>query len=316
MGGIPIFFGAVFALIIWLPAEHFIDVRYLFMSLSLIFLTGLRDDLVPLPASIKLAGQIIPACIIIYWGNVELTSLYGFGSDTLFPGIVTWLLTLFTIVVLTNSFNLIDGLDGLAGTISLIILLSFGIWFYLLGNNVISAISFAAIGSLVAFLLFNWQPSRIFMGDTGALLLGFLLTCLAIVFINTNYYLAPDDPLKFTSSVATCLAVMIIPILDTIRIFIIRLSQGRSPFQADKKHLHHELIRLGMSHQGAVLTLGGINLLFIAMALIFRNFSDIIIFPILLCMVILVLTAIKAASIRENKRNQILKPQTQKARIQ
>lgn len=303
-------------MIIWLPAEYFIEVRYLFMALSLIFLTGLRDDLVPLPASVKLAGQIIPACIIIYWGKVELFSLYGFGSDLLFPGILTWMLTLFTIVVVTNSFNLIDGLDGLAGTICLIILLSFGVWFYLLNNMVVSSITFAALGGVLAFLLFNWQPSRIFMGDTGALVLGFLLTVLAIIFINSNYQLDATHPYKFTSSVTTCLSIMIIPLLDTIRVFVIRVSQGRSPFEADKNHLHHELIQLGLSHQGTVLILAGVNILFICVAILGRNYGDGVLFPIIICMVTLLLISIKLAGRSVVKKQTPLKSQTQEATVQ
>ncbi len=314
MGGIPIFLGGIFAMVIWLPAELYTEVRFLFMALSLIFITGLRDDLEPLPATIKLAGQIIPACIMIYWGHVELISLYGFGSDMLFPGIVSWLLTLFTIVVVTNSFNLIDGLDGLAGSISSIILLSFGTWFFLLDEQVYSFTAFSCIGAVMAFLLFNWQPSRIFMGDTGALLLGFLLTCMAIVFINMNYNLPLDHPYRFMSSVSTCFAIMIIPLLDTIRVFIIRVSQRKSPFQADKNHLHHELIRLGMSHSSAVIILAAVNISFIILAVLGRNLSDIVLFPALLLLVTIYLVSLKLLSLRTSRR-LALKAKAQKAAV-
>lgn len=316
MGGIPIFIGGIFAMIIWLPSESFIEVRYLLMALSLIFITGFRDDLFPLPASVKLAGQIIPACIMIYWGGVELHSLYGFGSDVLFHGIVTWTLTLFTIVVVTNSFNLIDGLDGLAGTISLIILLAFGTWFYLLGEYTLSYVAFSAIGGLTAFLLFNWQPSRIFMGDTGALILGFLATCFAILFINQNYQLPEAHPYKFAASVSSCLAIMIIPLLDTLRVFIIRITQGKSPFEADKNHLHHEIIRLGISHAGAVVILAIVNLSFIAVAILGRHLGDLILFPILASMAVTYLVLLKILSVRFVRKNTVLESQTQKATVQ
>ncbi len=316
MGGIPIFMGGIFAMMIWLPAESFVEVRYLFMALSLIFITGLRDDLVPLPASVKLAGQIIPACIMIYWGGVELNSLYGFGSETLFPGIITWVLSLFTIVVVTNSFNLIDGLDGLAGTISLIILSAFGIWFYMLDQVVLSYVAFACIGGVIAFLLFNWQPSRIFMGDTGALILGFLITCMSIIFINKNFALPEGHTYKFTATVSTCLAVMIIPLLDTLRVFIIRVSQGRSPFEADKNHLHHELIKLGMPHSTAVLILGMVNLSFIFVVVLGQNLGDSIMFPIISVLVAVYLIILKIAGLRSARRALSLKSKTQKAAIQ
>lgn len=281
MGGIPIFLGAAFALIVWAPGIGYPDLRFHFMALALIFTIGLRDDLVPLPASMKLVSQFIPAFIVIYWGNIELNSLYGFGGDTLFHPLITWFLSLFTLVVLTNSFNLIDGLDGLAGTISLIALLFFGIWFYIVGLNDISYVAFATVGSLLAFLLFNWQPSRIFMGDTGALLLGFFLTCAAIIFINTNYHLPVDNPLKFTATVSTAIAVMIIPFLDTLRVFILRISLGKSPFEADTNHLHHQLIRLGFSHAQTVVILASFNLLMIGLALILKSYHDIVLFSLM-----------------------------------
>jgi UDP-N-acetylmuramyl pentapeptide phosphotransferase/UDP-N-acetylglucosamine-1-phosphate transferase len=302
-------------MVIWLPADAFMEVRYLFMALSLIFITGLRDDLVPLPASIKLAGQIIPACIMIYWGGVELNSLYGFGSSTLFPGIITWMLSLFTIVVITNSFNLIDGLDGLAGTISLIILLAFGTWFYLLDHLVLSYVAFTCIGGVLAFLLFNWQPSRIFMGDTGALILGFLITCLAIFFININYALPTGHAYKFTATVSTCIAVMIIPLLDTMRVFIIRVSQGRSPFEADKNHLHHELIRLGMQHSTAVLILGMANLSFILLVILGKSLGDGILFGLIGSLVAVYLIILKILSIRSTRKALALKSEAQKAAV-
>src|SRR4029079_2258857 len=109
------------------------------------------------------------------------------------------------------SFNLIDGLDGLAGTLAIVALLAFGVWFFLIGDEVFSIFSFAMLGAILAFLIFNWEPSEVFMGDTGALVIGMMLAILAIHFIDINYNLSPDTPFKFAGSVGTATCFIIIP---------------------------------------------------------------------------------------------------------
>ena len=183
-----------------------------------------------------------------------------------FPLVFTWIITLFVFTVVTNSINLIDGLDGLAGSLSLVILGAYGSWFMLAGFEQAAYVCLAIIGGIIAFLFFNWQPSRIFMGDTGALTLGLTCAAMSILFINFNFGLAPDHPAKLTSGVATSICVLIVPLSDTLRVFIIRILSGRSPFSADTNHLHHLLIRCGFTHSGVVKVLVSINLVFIALA--------------------------------------------------
>ena len=194
MGGISILLGVALALLMSLPLVEWIRLKYFFISIALMFLIGLRDDILALNPKQKLISQLLPVFIIVYLDGNVLTSFYGSAEGIVFYPLVCWVVTIVTLVIVTNAYNLIDGVDGLAGTIGLIGLLFFGYWFYTVGNIPMSLISFCFAGSVLAFLYFNWQPSHIFMGDTGALLIGLLLTYLVVRFINENYHLPLDHP--------------------------------------------------------------------------------------------------------------------------
>ena len=280
--------GVIFTLFISFPFQEWIQLKYFFVALAIMSITGLRDDILALDPMRKLIGQFLPVVVLVVFGNVSLNSFYGTFDALVFPPWVGWVITIFTIIILTNAYNLIDGLDGLAGTIGLVILLFFGCWFYTAGFPYFSIIAFAFCGSIVAFLIFNWQPSKIFMGDTGALAIGLVLSYLSIHFINLNYDLREDHPVHFQASIGTAVCVLIIPIFDTLRVIILRLRKFQSPFQADKNHLHHQFLNLGFSHSKATLMLGGLNISFVVIAWILRNNSDRLILPlaIVICLVI------------------------------
>jgi UDP-GlcNAc:undecaprenyl-phosphate GlcNAc-1-phosphate transferase len=275
MGGIAIFIGFFISSLIWLDIKDLGYIKFILVALFVIFFIGVRDDLVPLRAMVKLIGQIMAASLLIFLFDLRIKTFYGlFGFHEL-PEFVSYLVTYFTIIVITNSFNLIDGLDGLAGTIAIVALLAFGIWFYLVNDQIFSVLSFAMLGSIFAFLIFNWEPSEVFMGDTGALVIGMMLGILAIHFINVNYSLPAMTQYKFDGSVGTAACIIIIPLVDTLRIVILRISKGQSPFAPDKSHVHHAIMRLGMSHSQTTLILGGVQILYIVLAIIFQEFSDI-----------------------------------------
>jgi len=282
MGGVPIFIAFLISTFIWISYSELQEKHYLIGSLVFIFFIGLRDDFVNLNPITKLLSQIIPAVVIFYLAGISINSLYGLYETASFPIIISLPITVFTIIVITNSFNLIDGLDGLAGTISLIVLAFFGSWFSLNGLHSFGLLMFAMAGSILAFLKYNWQPAKIFMGDTGALLIGFFFSVITIEFINVNHLLHSDSLLKFEGGISTAVAILIIPLFDTLRIFTIRVIKKRSPFSADKNHVHHVLLRLGLSHSQTVIILGITNLIFIGLAIIFRFVGDIILLPAML----------------------------------
>lgn len=275
MGGIAIFIGFFISSLIWIDMVWLGYIKFILVALFVIFFIGVRDDLVPLRAVIKLMGQIMAASLVIFLFDLRIKTFYGLFGLYELPAIVSYLITYFTIIVITNSFNLIDGLDGLAGTIAIVALLAFGVWFFLVDDHIFSRLSFSMLGAIFAFLIFNWEPSEVFMGDTGALVIGMMLAILAIHFINVNYNLGEMTPYKFHGSVGTAACIIIIPLVDTLRIVILRLSKRQSPFAPDKSHVHHAIMRLGMSHSQTTLILAGVQVLYIVLAITFKQFSDI-----------------------------------------
>lgn len=288
MGGIPILMGATLALLMSLPLHQWINMKYFFISVSLMFLIGLRDDILALTPRQKLVTQFLPVFVLVFLDGVKLLSFYELSSDWQFSVPLTYFISLLTVVIISNAYNLIDGIDGLAGTVGVLVLLFFGAWFYLAGDGFLSLISLCFAGALIAFLVFNWQPSSIFMGDTGALTIGLILSYFAIRFINFNASLPADHEAKFAASISTAGCVLIIPLFDTLRVIILRLGKLQSPFHADRNHIHHRFLGTGLSHGGATLWIGGINLVFIALAVGLRNQPDIVLLPMMVVICLLI----------------------------
>jgi UDP-N-acetylmuramyl pentapeptide phosphotransferase/UDP-N-acetylglucosamine-1-phosphate transferase len=274
MGGIAIFCGFFISSLIWVDFSLWSDIKFILVALFIIFFIGVRDDLVPLKAVFKLIGQIMVATLLIFLFDLRLDSLYGIFGVTHLPNAVSYLLTIFTIIIITNSFNLIDGLDGLAGTIAIISLFCFGTWFYLVEDTTFAILSFTMLGAVFAFLIFNWEPSEVFMGDTGALVIGMFLAILTIHFINVNFQLPLGTPFKFKASIGTAACFIIIPLVDTLRIIILRLLKGQSPFKPDKSHIHHAIMRLGKSHSQTTIILAGTHCFYILLAICMRDLQE------------------------------------------
>jgi UDP-N-acetylmuramyl pentapeptide phosphotransferase/UDP-N-acetylglucosamine-1-phosphate transferase len=279
MGGIAIFIGFFISSLIWIDIQGLANIKFILVALFVIFFIGVRDDLVPLRAMVKLMGQIMAASLVLFLFDLRIKTFYGLFGIFELPEIVSYLITYLTIIVITNSFNLIDGLDGLAGTIAIVALLAFGVWFFLVGDSIFSILAFSMLGAIFAFLIFNWEPSEVFMGDTGALVIGMMLAILSIHFIDTNYNLPAMTPYKFKASIGTAACIIIIPLVDTLRIVILRISKRQSPFHPDKSHVHHAIMRLGMRHSQTTLILAAVHIFYIALALIFNEFGDTYVLP-------------------------------------
>lgn len=282
-GGIGIFFGFLISLLVWSFTNMGETVPYFLGGILVIVVVGMRDDFLPLSAAWKLVGQICAASVIIFFADIHFDSLYGFlGFNEINP-IIGYFITLFTIIVITNSFNLIDGIDGLAGTVGIIVFSFFGVWFALEGNRIVMIMCFSMIGALIGFLGYNFSPAKIFMGDTGSLLLGFAASGLTLLFLRDNAHLPDTSPVKVGNPVALISAVLVYPLFDTIRVFVLRIRRGRSPFSPDKMHIHHMLLDLGMPHLQATLIIASLNLLFILVMLSLSGIglSDNILVPVL-----------------------------------
>jgi len=274
MGGIAIFLGFFIASLIWVDITQWKEIRLILIALFIVFFIGVRDDLVPLRPIMKLLGQVMAGSLLIILFDMRLKSFYGLLGIYEVSFIVSYMITIFTFIVITNSFNLIDGLDGLAGTIACLALIAFGVSFFLAGDTIFAALSFCMLGAVIAFLFFNWEPSEIFMGDTGALVIGMMLAINAIHFIDLHYNLPATNPNKFNASISGAVCFIIIPLADTLRIFILRIVRKQSPFTPDKSHIHHNIMRLGFSHSKSTILLGIIQVLFVAIAIACMDLND------------------------------------------
>lgn len=281
IGGFPVFFGILISIILWWPAEIIGEYKVFIASVVLMFFIGLKDDILPMRASHKLVSQLLPIALVAGFGLTIMTSFYGLLGIENVPWTIAIILTAFTYVVILNSVNLIDGIDGLAAGVGVIILLFYGVWFQIVGEVGLAAISITCLGGFLAFLYFNWQPSKIFMGDTGALVLGFVIAFLTLSFLSVNHSMVGSSAYKFTSSVGTALGILFVPLFDTLRVFIIRVLSGESPFQPDKKHIHHVLLRTGLNHSQVSTLLILVSILVGLLCIVFNHFGDLVLITIL-----------------------------------
>ena len=299
LGGIGIFAGTLFSIILWTPFGKFQDLQYILCSFIIIFLIGAKDDIDPISPSKKFAGEFFAAAILVFRANIRLTSLDGiFGIGEL-PYWASIILSIFVIIVIINAFNLIDGINGLSASLGTLISVTLGIWFLKVGNGQdaieLSMVAFALAGSLVAFLKYNITPAKIFMGDTGALLLGLVCSILTIQFIELHRVMG-DEPYAFESAPSIAIAILILPLFDTLRVFTMRLLKGKSPFYPDRTHIHHLLIDAGLSHMQATVLLLVVNIAFIILAVSLQHIGNLYLLIVLLIVSILLSTFLSRVS--------------------
>jgi UDP-GlcNAc:undecaprenyl-phosphate GlcNAc-1-phosphate transferase len=298
LGGIAIFAGTLFSIILWTPFKHFGDMQYILCAFIIIFLIGVKDDIDPISPSKKFLGELFAAGILVFRANIRLTSLYGFFGIYDLPEFISIALSIFTIIVIINAFNLIDGINGLSASIGILICSVLGVWFYLVDSIEISVVAFALCGALIAFLKYNVTPAKIFMGDTGALLLGLICSILTIKFIEQHNDLIGSE-YTFASAPSVAIAILILPLFDTLRVFTLRLMEGKSPFNPDRKHIHHILIDAGMTHMQATGLLLLFNALFIFLAFLLQGIGNM---KLLLLILSLAFILTQWASSLANKR--------------
>ena len=267
LGGIGIFAGFIFGFLMGING-YMPGVSYFTAGAMLLFFIGVKDDLVYINPWKKLGAEVGTALIIALFTDIHFTNLHGFLGILSLPVWAYYLITVFIIVLIINALNLIDGIDGLAASIGIIASVFFGIWFYLSGDYGYTIMAAALLGALLVFLGFNITdgPKKIFMGDTGSLVIGFILAVLAIRFNEIDAAGKSFYDLKSTPSVS--IAVLIIPLFDTLRVIILRFRNHQSFFIADNRHIHHMMLRAGFSHRRATLYISLFNILMIAIALL------------------------------------------------
>lgn len=269
LGGIIIYFVLVLSLcflgILFLEDNDIRSIISFLAAITILFFIGLKDDLISISYGNKLIGQCIAFSVVILLSDIRLQTLDGiFGIEQLhiFHSLT---LSYFAFFFIINAYNLSDGIDGLAGTIALLANLFFGFYFYFHQELIQSVIAFTLVGVLFAFLKFNFSERfKVIMGDSGSMVLGFVLGCQFINFLSFNASLLPD--IAVDNSFLYLFVLFSYPIVDTTRIFFIRIKQGRSPFSADKNHLHHALIAKGLTHRQATQSIVIVTLVLLTIA--------------------------------------------------
>ena len=264
LGGVGMFCGFFFSSLLFISGQTNPEFQYFFAAAVVIFFLGLKDDILIISAQKKFLGQVLAAGLIIHLGNLRIDSMHGLLGIYQLPELFSMALTYITVIMVINAYNLIDGVDGLAGSLGLLTTAVFGSYFFMAGHTAYAMLSFAVAGSLAAFLIFNFNPAKIFMGDSGSLMLGLINSILVIKFMQVGNTAAGALPVQ--SVVAVAVAILIVPLADTLRVFSIRISQGRSPFSPDRNHIHHLLLDRGLNHKYVTLCCVLMNTFFITLA--------------------------------------------------
>ena len=262
-GGIAMVLGVFVPVLFWVPEGQLL--RAVLAGAGIVALFGLADDVKGLGYRAKFTGQILAALIVIFYGGLRIKYLGTLlPEDVLLPDWIAILLTLIVIVGVTNAINLADGLDGLAGGITMLSFLCMGYLAYVGGNQFIALLCAAVVGAIFGFLRFNTHPATIFMGDTGSEFLGFLAVTLSLGLTQNHGAVSPLLPLLLLG----------LPVLDTLTVMIERIYKGRSPFLADSNHIHHKLMRLGLYHSESVFMIYVLQAALVTSAFLFRFHSD------------------------------------------
>tara|TARA_B100000809_G_scaffold264795_1_gene321639 strand:+ start:5774 stop:6847 length:1074 start_codon:yes stop_codon:yes gene_type:complete len=287
MGGMMIFAGTLFSFLLWLPIDEIGVIKYLVPSLLIMFFVGMKDDIIGTVPVKKLAAHIVVAFIMVFMANIKLTSLHGIFGVKEIPEWAGIMLSIFTYIVIVNAFNLIDGVDGLAAGVGLIAAAAFGFWFYYAGDWTYAVLAFSLAGALLGFLRFNFNPAKIFMGDSGSLVIGFLFAVMAIELVEYDAQLELPNIIKNISKPILAMSILVYPLVDTIRVFTLRAIKGVSPFTADRNHIHHRLMDLGLGHKQTVIIIYIFSLLTISAAVFVQQFDPSYSFIVIISIVLL-----------------------------
>lgn len=326
IGGAVIFVAFLTSYLIAIPQISNTDSADLVISfisiISCIVIIGIRDDMNSLTAKNKLILEII-TILFLYAIGIRIDNFYGFLGITNLPIWISYSITVFFYVVILNTYNLIDGIDGQSATQALSVFIPLLIFFTLIVPGSLSANTFGSthfwsivcvsiIGALIGFLYFNWEPSRVFMGDTGSISIGMILasTMIAAIQYNGEYnseIAILGYPIK--SNIGVVVSLFFIPLADTLRVFMNRLSKRKSPFSPDKSHIHHYLLRTGASHSESALIVLAFSLIISTIGIIASMvLSDIIFIPLLIILFfiyIYTLSSVTKSRIKKLKKTRL-----------
>jgi UDP-N-acetylmuramyl pentapeptide phosphotransferase/UDP-N-acetylglucosamine-1-phosphate transferase len=302
LGGVAIFCSFSIITLLFAAMVNYKQANFLLTSCIILFALGLKDDLYGVSAITKFILQLVVAIILVVAGEFRLTSFYGVFFLWDVNILLASLFSIIVIIFVNNAFNLIDGIDGLAGTLGALATLTFGIFFAIANAYPYAFIAFSMLGAILGFLVFNYSPAKIFMGDTGSLIIGLVCVVLAIKFIELNKItLKPET--NFYSAPAIAVAVLLVPIFDSLRVFVVRLLHGKSPFKGDRNHIHHRLQHLGFSANQIVFALSFFNLIMILFAVALQRAGNFALISLLIAICVLLNMVITYAIGKKNNSN-------------
>lgn len=271
LGGVGIFAGVMISIVLWTPFGLFGNLQYILAAFTIIFLIGIKDDILPMSPGRKFFGEFLAAAILVTKSGIRITSFQGLFGIYEIPYWFSIAVSLITVLMIINAFNLVDGINGLTGLLTVLITACMTVWFFLVDELALSVISFSTSGACFAFLYYNMTPAKIFMGDTGSLFIGLICAVLAIRFVEVNIDIAGESKYAIRSAPVVAMGVLVIPVLDTLRVFVHRVIQGRSPFHPDRNHIHHMVVDSGLSHMEAAVLLTAFNALVIYLMFAFQG---------------------------------------------
>lgn len=271
LGGIAMFAGVLVSSLLFVNSIDVSNFQYVIAGGVIVFFFGVKDDLTPLNWKIKILGELLAAFFLIVLGNFRITNLHGLFGLHQIEYLSSCILTLVVMLGVVNAMNLIDGIDGLAAGLSFMATTIFGLWFILTGQVAFAVIAASINGMLLSYMGFNvfGTTNKIFMGDTGALLLGYLMTLFVIVFNQHNVLI--ESYWHINNAPIVSFAILFIPLFDTMRVMVIRILKGKSPFTADRNHIHHRILNLGFSHVQTTMILLLTNGFFIILVFLLQN---------------------------------------------
>ena len=284
LGGLGIVLGTLASVPLWFLKGDPVLLMHLLAGMVILIIIGVVDDIRELPPKIKFLGQVVAALLMAHAGLL-IDNLFGiFGIEEL-PIVLQYILTVFIVAGIINAFNLIDGIDGLAGGLALIDMIGFFIIFLIADQLGAALIVAAAGGGLLAFLKYNYHPAMIFMGDTGSMILGYLLSAVGIITLTISRNDTPH--FTYSESAIMVFSIFILPVYDTLRVFGGRVINKKSPFSPDKTHIHHLLMKTGFNHPKSAKILYFANIMLIMTGFLLRSEKLVLVVPLLFLEVVL-----------------------------
>ncbi len=275
IGGMDILFSFVLTYLLF-EFDNIDHSQFLFIGIFIIAFVGLIDDILDITPMQKILGELLAGIALIGFADIRISSLCGFCGINEIPIGVSYLLSFFVLIVIINALNLIDGVDGLASGLGMLFCLFFGIYFNLAGYIHWAILAYCLTGSLAVFFIYNvfgGSKRKIFMGDSGSLLLGFMITAFVFTFCDINSFHLVPEQYEMTAAPAVAICVLSVPLFDTLRVMGTRIKHHRSPFSPDRNHIHHLLLKAGLNHLQTTCVLLSISILLIGLGILGRNWN-------------------------------------------